>query len=213
MHESFMNRERKAEFNKEIILNAAEELFHQKGFENTKIDEIAKKSEFSKATIYSYFNSKEELLDRLLHKELQKIIKKIEDILKMKLHQGEYFISICNIFLNFYEQNKVCFERMLQPFSKDYNEHTSILYKQIANDSKKINSILYDALKNFGITQFFKGENPDKASFFLWSSVMGIIQVSKNKEELIKMLYGISTQEFIDYSFKQLYIAASGNKI
>ena len=48
-----MNRERKAEFNKAIILNAAEELFQQKGFDNTRIDEIAEKAEISKATIYS----------------------------------------------------------------------------------------------------------------------------------------------------------------
>ncbi len=44
------------------ILNAAEELFDEKGFESTTIQEIARKTELSKGTIYLYFKSKDELL-------------------------------------------------------------------------------------------------------------------------------------------------------
>jgi TetR/AcrR family transcriptional regulator len=44
------------------ILEAAEELFDEKGFESTTIQEIARKTDLSKGTIYLYFKSKDELL-------------------------------------------------------------------------------------------------------------------------------------------------------
>ena len=203
-----MNRERKAEFNKSIILNAAEELFQQKGFENTRIDEIAEKAEISKATIYSYFNCKEELLDRLLHKALRNICEQIKNCLNEKLGRGEYFMKICNIFVNFYKTNQVCFQRMLQPLDEKYTGPTSLLYEQIAEDTHEINALLYDAMKKYNVTKFFQGDNPDKGTFLIWTTVIGTILISERKEGFIKMMYGISAEEFREFSFRQLYEAS-----
>ena len=43
------------------IITAAVKLFFSKGYENTTMDDIVKKAEFSKSTIYNYIRSKEEL--------------------------------------------------------------------------------------------------------------------------------------------------------
>ncbi|MCR4735561.1 MAG: TetR/AcrR family transcriptional regulator [Treponema sp.] len=203
-----MKRAEKAEFNKEIILNAAEELFQKKGFENTKIDEIAERANFSKATIYSYFNCKDELLDRLLHKALVNIIEKIKNTMNKNLKNGEYFVEICNLFVKFYESNKVCFERMLQDFKMTYEGETAPLYKAIRNDAVELNNILYEAMKNHGVTKFFDKEKPEKGAFLLWTNVMGIIMISEQKENVIQYLYGISKTEFRDFSFRKLYEAS-----
>ena len=48
------------------ILDVATELFSQKGFAATRVDEIARKAEVNKAMIYYYFPSKEALLDHLI---------------------------------------------------------------------------------------------------------------------------------------------------
>lgn len=44
------------------ILKASRKLFSQKGYEETMMEDIAKKAEVSKATIYNYFPNKESLL-------------------------------------------------------------------------------------------------------------------------------------------------------
>jgi len=54
---------------KERILRASVDLFSQKGFDSTSVSEIAASAEVTKALIYYYFNSKEEILDSLV-KEL-----------------------------------------------------------------------------------------------------------------------------------------------
>lgn len=54
-------KERETQLRRNIIIEAAEKLFLNQGYENTSMDEIAHISEFSKGTLYNYFNSKEDL--------------------------------------------------------------------------------------------------------------------------------------------------------
>jgi AcrR family transcriptional regulator len=59
-------------------VDAAEELFQEKGFEATQMDEIARHAEFSKTTLYKYFTSKDELallVYRKLHSRKMKYLK------------------------------------------------------------------------------------------------------------------------------------------
>ncbi|MFD0939328.1 TetR/AcrR family transcriptional regulator [Pedobacter boryungensis] len=51
---------------KESIIKAAKELFRKYGYHKTSVNEIAKKARIAKATIYKYFDSKEQVLDAIL---------------------------------------------------------------------------------------------------------------------------------------------------
>jgi TetR/AcrR family transcriptional regulator len=54
-------REREKEQRRNEILDAAEELFLSKGYDNVHMDEIAREVELGKATLYLYFENKEAL--------------------------------------------------------------------------------------------------------------------------------------------------------
>lgn len=51
---------------KDRILNASIQLFSQKGYDATRVNEIAHEANVNKALIYYYFKSKEEILDDLV---------------------------------------------------------------------------------------------------------------------------------------------------
>src|SRR6267154_3118909 len=51
---------------KESIKRAAQDLFRKFGYHKTSVNEIAKRAKIAKATIYKYFNSKEDVLHTLL---------------------------------------------------------------------------------------------------------------------------------------------------
>ncbi|WP_410219890.1 TetR/AcrR family transcriptional regulator [Pedobacter sp.] len=51
---------------KESIVRSAKELFRKYGYHKTSVNEIAKKARVAKATIYKYFESKEQILDAIL---------------------------------------------------------------------------------------------------------------------------------------------------
>ncbi|WP_424353770.1 TetR/AcrR family transcriptional regulator [Methanobacterium sp. MBAC-LM] len=54
-------KEREKEQRRKDIIDAAESLFFKKGYDNVSMNDIAKEVELSKATIYLYFENKEEL--------------------------------------------------------------------------------------------------------------------------------------------------------
>ncbi len=65
---------------KERILMAAREIFGQKGFYETKMDDIAKEAGIAKGTLYLYFKSKEELYECLIKTGLNYIQEKVSEI-------------------------------------------------------------------------------------------------------------------------------------
>ena len=54
-------KQRETDLRKHDILEAAEKLFLANGYENTTMDQIATESEFSKGSLYNYFESKDDL--------------------------------------------------------------------------------------------------------------------------------------------------------
>ncbi len=68
--------ERKARSKQELkqrILDAARELFVREGYESVSMRKIANKIEYSPASIYTYFEDKDEILDRLCEETFLKL--------------------------------------------------------------------------------------------------------------------------------------------
>jgi TetR/AcrR family fatty acid metabolism transcriptional regulator len=59
---------------KEQIIEAAVEVFAQKGFFNAKVRDVAKKAEVADGTIYNYFRNKEDLLINLFEIKMEDIL-------------------------------------------------------------------------------------------------------------------------------------------
>jgi len=75
-------REREKLYRKHEIIKAALQIFAQKGYKATTLDEIAEKSEFGKGTIYNYFSSKEEIYTEIITSVIEQhqiIIRKIDE--------------------------------------------------------------------------------------------------------------------------------------
>ncbi len=66
-------REAKKKKNKQAILEAAISLFSENGYENTSIENIAKVAGVGKGTVYSYFQTKKDIIKGFCEYELEKI--------------------------------------------------------------------------------------------------------------------------------------------
>ena len=64
-------RERQRQRRRTEILDAAEALIGEKGFEDTSVDEIAERSEVGVATVYNYFGTKNDLLHAILGRYIE----------------------------------------------------------------------------------------------------------------------------------------------
>jgi TetR/AcrR family transcriptional regulator len=75
-------REREKERHRREILNAACQVFSSKGFQNATIADVSKASEFSIASIYKHFESKEDIYHSLIEDTLQMYYETMEEAVK-----------------------------------------------------------------------------------------------------------------------------------
>jgi len=74
-------KEKEKQIRRNDIIDAAEKVFFLKGYDVTTMDDVAKMAEFSKRTVYVYFNSKEQLYFEIMVRGYKNLIKMIETAL------------------------------------------------------------------------------------------------------------------------------------
>lgn len=70
-------RERQARTN--LLLESAERLFVEKGFHDTSINDIAEDADFSRTSVYQYFNNKEEIYLCILERYTDLLTRRVLD--------------------------------------------------------------------------------------------------------------------------------------
>ena len=75
---------KEAEVRKEEILDAAEKLFAAKGFDNTSTGDILDAVGIARGTLYYHFKSKEDILDSVIERITDRLVRDAGDIVRQK---------------------------------------------------------------------------------------------------------------------------------
>ena len=75
-------REQNKETNKAIILDAAKEVFAEKGYHNASISDILRKTSLARGTFYLYFQNKESIFEELVQILYMEMITEIKSFQK-----------------------------------------------------------------------------------------------------------------------------------
>mgnify|MGYP000223763063 CR=1 FL=1 len=70
---------------RERIINASKQLFSQKGYDATRVNDIAKAANVNKALIYYYFKSKEDILDYMVNSLLNNAVSLTMDFIQKNI--------------------------------------------------------------------------------------------------------------------------------
>jgi TetR/AcrR family transcriptional regulator len=127
---SLVEEQRTEISSKERILHAAQTIFAQKGFEGSRVDEIARQAGVNKALIYYYFKSKEEILHALVHHAIEDFLAHIDNPLKLqeKMFHSEKLLHETMIQLLFFiEERKDLFTIVIAELLKDTERRSLIL--------------------------------------------------------------------------------------
>jgi TetR/AcrR family transcriptional regulator, fatty acid metabolism regulator protein len=88
-------KERQRLERQELILQAAEQVFAEKGYRDASMDEIAARVGIGTATIYLHYRSKEELMiAAVIERDLQKVIYRVREINQAQGRAVEKLIAI-----------------------------------------------------------------------------------------------------------------------
>jgi AcrR family transcriptional regulator len=122
-------KSQKGEQTKALILNAALEIFHERGYEQTTMRAIAKRAGVSLGNAYYYFGSKEHLIQAFYHRTHEQHLAALEATpeetsLKARL------LSVMRLKIS-----------TLQP----YHEFAGVLFKTAANPQSPLNPFAADS--------------------------------------------------------------------
>ena len=97
--------QKKSPTRKEQILQAAEQVFAQKGFHDATIADVARQAKVSEATIYEYFPSKEELLFLIPGATARRGKENLEHVLRFIRSAADQIRAFIYDHLNFYQNH------------------------------------------------------------------------------------------------------------
>ena len=151
------------------IIEAADILFHDKGFDNTSIDDILKEVKISRGTFYHYFGSKIELLDAIIQTLVVKFIDSFTKIVADEnLNAIDKLRSLFKVGDNIESREKTIMLQILQIYFKEEN----LIYRKRMHDRfLKLLTPLYAQVLKQGMEEgVLTVINPEETASFLIQS-------------------------------------------
>ena len=199
---------------REKIASDASVLFMERGIAATSMDDIAKAAGYSKATLYVYFENKEEIVGILALDSMKKLYHYIASALEQQQTTKEQYNFICRGLVQYQEEFPFYFQMVLDKINIDFERRD---YLPEEKETYQIGEEINEKIKEFLISGIDKGDlrcdlKIMPTIFVFWGMLSGLIQLAENKEEYIKKAMGLSKVKFLEHGFHMLYcsIADSG---
>ena len=192
---------------RENIVSAASTLFMERGIAATSMDDIAKAAGYSKATLYVYFENKEEIVGILALNSMKKLYDYISSALIQHETTKARYDFICRGLVQYQEEFPFYFKMVLDKINIDLESKE---YLPEERETYQIGEEINEKIKNFLLSGMEKGDLRNDldimpAIFNFWGMLSGIIQLASNKEEYIKKSMGLSKIKFLEYGFSLVY--------
>lgn len=199
---------------REKIASAASVLFMNKGIAATSMDDIAKAAGYSKATLYVYFENKEEIVGILVLDSMKKLYHYIASALEQQETTREQYNFICRGLMQYQEEFPFYFKMVLDKININFESRD---YLPEEKETYQIGEEINEKIKEFLIAGMDKGDLRGDLKIMLtifnfWGMLSGLIQLAANKEEYIKKAMGLSKIQFLEYGFHMLYCSISVEK-
>ncbi len=165
-------KERQKEELRTKILEAARELFIERGYEETSIRTIAERIEYSPTTIYLHFKDKDDIF-YALHQQGFVLLNKYFRVLENVADPFERLKAITRAYINFALENREFYDLMFISRSP-MNALSKEEHDEKWEEGDKAFGSLFNTVSECISLGYFKGMDPEVLSFTCWSMVHGI---------------------------------------
>lgn len=192
---------------REKIAFAASKLFAEGGISATSMDDIAKAAGYSKATLYVYFENKEEIMSVLVLDSMKRLCSCISSSLQHRKTTREKFDLICKALIRYQEEFPFYFKIILEKINVNFeNQDHFTEEKESYRVGEEINEMIRGVLLS-GMESGDLRRDIDllPTSFSCWGMLSGLILLAANKKEYIQKTMGLSQNEFLQHGFDMIY--------
>lgn len=182
------------------IIEAAEKVFFEKGLQNATMDDVTRQTTFSKATVYSYFASKDELFFTICQRGndiLQKKLKKTTKLQNLGVDKvraiGWAFFEFATLYPHYY--------RFISYFVSGSG---FAINEKLEVTMLDLDKILEDCIQ-IGIKDgSIKPVDATLVSKCLWAMATGILDLIFQKGDLLEKYRNIDKQSIFQTFFQLL---------
>jgi AcrR family transcriptional regulator len=162
-------KQREKEDMRTLIMDAARQIFLEKGYELTSIRSIAEKIEYSPGTIYLYFKDKDEIF-HLLHEEgFRRLLDKMS-VLAHVADPFERLKAMGHVYIDFAINNQDFYNLMFIMTTPLDHEKEHEKWQVGYNTLEFLKAVLRQCQEK----GHFAGKNIDYLSFAIWSALHGM---------------------------------------
>lgn len=189
------------------MATAAGELFEKKGINQTSMDEVAKRAGYSKATLYAYFSSKEEIVSYLVLSSMESLKASIVKAVESTQDTRAQFMNIGAAMAAYEREHPFYFKLLLE------NIHVDLEDKKVSETEEKtfkVGDEINEYLANYFLTGMKQGKfrvqtNIKAVIYSIWGMLLGLITISTTKEDYIDQKMHLSKEDFLKKGFAVLY--------
>ncbi len=193
------------------IIHAAESVFGKVGFKNAKMEDIAQEAGITKVTLYSYFQSKENLYLAVTYKALLLLIEEYTRCIEQNVKNSgiEAVVALLDTFMAFSERNHLYSETLMEYFSLMRANSAGQDQAWLTEAVKQ--SMYYDKLQEiqnlpFKLTvkEIERGKidgsiiselDPMLATLMGWSMVLGYMKILSASGKNVSHLFHVSLSD------------------
>ncbi|MEI6022071.1 MAG: TetR/AcrR family transcriptional regulator [Bacteroidota bacterium] len=171
------------------ILDAAEEVFHEKGYDGARMQEIADKATINKGLLHYYFKSKDLLFDAIFNLALRRMISNLQEILEMDNSLEEKIELIIDAYMNLLSRNSALPRFVINELNKDPDK---FIAKHLNQNLKNVFTKFNDCVKK----EIAKGKIKAIDSRQLFMNIISMIIFPYVGRPMIQVVVGIENKEF-----------------
>ena len=154
------------------IIEIASELFYKNGYNSTGINEIIKESGIAKATLYSHFKSKEDLLLVYLDVKDAELIKHIQVFCNNKPQGNKRLIAVLEFLVSFFNQDNFNGCWCIRSIAEVSKENERVRLKIKSNKEKFRNFLRQLVIENKPTWSAIKQEQLSNQLYLLYEGAL-----------------------------------------
>ncbi len=192
---------------REKIAAAASELFLERGAPAVSVDEIARAAGYSKATLYVYFENKEEIVCLLALESMKKLRGYIAVALEGEETVKARYKGVCRGLVRYQREFPAYFRMALERIDTDFAGRDVLPEeRETYRVGEAINQLLRDFLQD-GVERGALRRDLEvmPVIFQFWGMLSGLIQLAAKKAAYIERVTGLSEERFLESGFRMLY--------
>jgi len=179
-------KQREKNQRRNLILAAAMKIYEKDGYHGITMDKIAEAAELSRATLYLYFKTKDEILTHAILNFLDYFGQLLEELnAAINTHKADFLDALWDIFMKFYQQDPLAFGASLYFHQGEIIRSLAPELRSMLAEKGSMNYRSLCQIVQKGIDMgYLVPEDPRTLAEVIWSSFLGIVHLEHSKKAM-----------------------------